>query len=80
MQKMQEMSRFNPWTGKIPWRRKWQPTPVFMAEKAHGHRDNMGDSPWGHKEFDKIEHEHTHTQFFKFNMLFLKLFTVYNKK
>ena len=51
-----------------------------MAEKAHGHRDNMGDSPWGHKELDKIEHEHTHTQFFKFNMLFLKLFTVYNKK
>ena len=31
---------FNPWVRKIPWRRKWQPTPVFLPGKSHGHRDN----------------------------------------
>ena len=31
--------RFQPWVGKIPWRRKWQPTPVFMPGKSHGERD-----------------------------------------
>ena len=30
--------RFNPWVRKIPWRRKWQPTPVFLPEKSHGQR------------------------------------------
>ena len=29
---------FNPWAGKIPWRRKWQPTPVFLPRKSHGQR------------------------------------------
>ena len=29
---------FNPWVGKIPWRRKWQPTPVFLPGKFHGQR------------------------------------------
>jgi len=31
--------RFDPWVGKIPWRRKWQPTLVFMPEKSHGQRN-----------------------------------------
>ena len=30
--------RFDPWVGKIPWRREWQPTPVFFAEEFHGQR------------------------------------------
>ena len=34
--------RFNPWIGKIPWRRKWQPTPVFLPEKFHGQRTLVG--------------------------------------
>ena len=34
--------RFNPWVGKIPWRRKWQPTPVFLPRKSHGHRSLVG--------------------------------------
>ena len=29
---------FNPWVGKIPWKRKWQATPVFLPEKSHGQR------------------------------------------
>ena len=40
---------FDPWVGKIPWRRKWQPTPVFLPGKSHGQRSLVGYSPWGHK-------------------------------
>ena len=44
--------RFDPWVGKIPWRRKWQPTPVFLPGKSHGQRSLEGYSPCGHKELD----------------------------
>ena len=37
---------FNPWVGKIPWRRKWQPTPVFLPGKTHGQRSLAGYSSW----------------------------------
>ena len=37
---------FDPWVEKIPWRKKWQPTPVFLPEKVHGHRSLEGYSPW----------------------------------
>ena len=40
---------FNPWVGKISWRRKWQPTPVLLPGKSHGQRSLVGCSPWGHK-------------------------------
>ena len=46
---------FNPWVGKISWRRKWQPTPVFLSGKAHGRRSLIGYSPWGRKESDTTE-------------------------
>ena len=35
------------WVGKIPWRKKWQPTPVFLPGKPHGQRSLAGYSPWG---------------------------------
>ena len=38
--------RFNPWARKTPWRRKWQPTPVFLPEKSYGQRSLVGYSPW----------------------------------
>ena len=41
--------RFDPWVGKIPWRRAWQPTPVFLPGKSHGQRSLAGYSPWGCK-------------------------------
>ena len=44
--------RFNPWVGKIPWRRAWQPTPVFSPGESHGQRSLAGYSSWGHKESD----------------------------
>ena len=43
---------FDPWAGKISWRRKWQPPPVFLPGKSHGQRSLVGYSPWGHKESD----------------------------
>ena len=47
---------FNPWIGKIPpWRRKWQPTPVFLPGESHGQRSLAGYSPWGHTELDMTE-------------------------
>ena len=46
---------FNPWFGKIPWRRAWQPTPVFLPGKSHGQRSLAGYSPWGRCESDMTE-------------------------
>ena len=40
---------FNPWVGKTHWRRKWQPTLVFLPGESHGQRSLMGYSPWGCK-------------------------------
>ena len=42
--------KFNPRSGKIPWRKKWQPTPVFLLENSHGQRSLAGSSPWGCKD------------------------------
>ena len=41
--------RFNPWVGKISWRRESQPTPVFLPGKSHGQKSLVGYRPWGHK-------------------------------
>ena len=49
---------FDPWFGKIPWRRKWQPTPVLLPEKSHGRRSLAGYRPWGCKESDMTERLH----------------------
>ena len=46
---------FNPWVGKIPWKRAQQPTPVFLPGEFHGQRNLVGYSPWGRKESDMIE-------------------------
>ena len=44
-----------PWIGKIPWRREWLPTPVFLPGESHGQRSLMGYNPWAHKESDMTE-------------------------
>ena len=47
---------FDPWVGKVPWRREWQPTPVFLPRESHGQRSLAGYySPWGCKELDTTE-------------------------
>ena len=47
---------FDPWVGKIPWRRKWQPTPILVPGKSHGQRRLADYSLWGRKELDTTEH------------------------
>ena len=46
---------FDFWVGNIPWRREWQPTPVFLTGKSHGQRSLAGHSPWNPKELDTTE-------------------------
>ena len=47
---------FDPWVGKIPWRRERLPAPVFWPGEFHGQT-----SPWGHKESDRTERTFTHS-------------------
>ena len=49
---------FDPWVGKTPWRRAWQPTPVFLPGKSHGQRSLVSYSLWDLKELDMIVTEH----------------------
>ena len=53
--------RFDPWVGKILWRREWQSTPVLLPEEFHGQRRLAGCSPWGCKTSDTTE-TNIHTQ------------------
>ena len=56
---------FDPWVRKIPCRREWLPTPVFLPGESHGQRNLVGYSPLGGKESDTTAvtlHTHTHTQ------------------
>ena len=61
---------FDPWVGKDPWRRAWQPTPVFMPRGSHGQRSLVGYSPWGCKESDATEATlaRTHIQYLSFSV------------
>ena len=43
---------FDPWVGKIPWRRAWQPTPVSLPGDSHGQRSLLGYSLWGYRKSD----------------------------
>ena len=68
-------SRFHPWVGKIPCRRKWQPTPVLLPGKPCRKWSLVGYSPWGHK---RVRHdlatENTHVyqeQWMKTKYIFL---------
>ena len=45
----------DPWVLKIPWRRKWRPTPVSLPGESHAQRILVAYSPWGHKESDRTE-------------------------
>ena len=47
------------WVGKIPWRKKWQPTAVLFPGKSHGQRSLVGYSPWDLKELDMTERLHS---------------------
>ena len=64
---------FTPWVGKISWRRKWQPTPVFLPGKSHGWRSLVGYSPWDLKESDTTGRLHFHFLFLSCISRFSKL-------
>ena len=49
----------DPGVKKIPWRRKWQPTPVLLPGKSHGWSSRVGYSPWGCKTSDMTEQLHS---------------------
>ena len=54
-----------PGSGRFPWRRQWQPTPVFLTGETHGQRSPVGCSPWGRTESDMTE-RYTTTNLFHF--------------
>ena len=74
------LAKIDSWVGKIPWRRAWQPTPVFLPGESHGQRSLVGCSSWGHTELDITEwltHQATswkHTHFFSRKFLISSVF------
>ena len=58
---LQRRHGFYPWVGKIPWRRKWQPSPVLFPGESRGRRRLVGYSPRAHKESDTTERLNTHS-------------------
>ena len=61
--------RFDPWVEKIPWRRKWQLTPVFLPGKSQGQRRLAGYGSGACKELNTTECPHSHTKYiFKFGV------------
>ena len=69
---------FNLCVEKIPWKRKWQPTPVFLPGKPHGQRSLVGYSPWDHKELAKTEPLISHTSTLKSERSLTSLFLLCN--
>ena len=64
---------FNPLVVKIPWRRKWQPTPVFLPGKSHGQRSLVDYSPWGHRKVGQDlmtkQQQNIQGRFFRFYLI-----------
>ena len=50
-----QKTQVHPWVRKIPWRRAWQPTPVFLPGESHGQRSLAGCSPEGHTELEMMD-------------------------
>ena len=48
-------AEFNPWIRKIPWRKAWQPTPVFLPGESQGRGSLVGCRLWGRTELDTTE-------------------------
>ena len=56
-QETQGRRGFDPWVWKIPWRRAWLTTPIFLPGDSHGRKGLAGYSPWSGKEKDSTEHK-----------------------
>ena len=70
---------FDPWVWKILWRRKWQPTPVFLLGKSHGQRTLVGCAPWIARSQTQLSYQMTTTNllYCLFTINFLIMF-IYN--
>ena len=66
---------FNPWVAKIPWRRKWQPIPIFLPGKFHGQRSLASYSLSGCKELETAEHTCILPRFTSSNILSQRTFS-----
>ena len=64
---------FDPWVRKIPWRREWLPTPIFLPGEFHGQRSLAGYSPWGHK---RVRHDLAAEQKQPFFILFSRTLSI----
>ena len=53
---------FDPWAGRIPWRRAWEPTPVFLLGESHGQTTLVGYSPWGYRDQTQLRDYTTTTK------------------
>ena len=51
-----------PESGRSPWSRKWQPTPIYLLQKFHGQSSLVGFSPRGQKELNATEHMHVNAR------------------
>ena len=73
--------RFDCCIGKIPWRRQWQPIPVFLPGESHGARSLVGYSPQGRKELDTTEwlHFHFHHSFNPYFSLLIPILHIFPK-
>ena len=54
--------RFDPWVGKIPWRRAWQPIPVFLPGESHGQRSVVGYSSQVAESLTRLKRLSIHTE------------------
>ena len=72
------LTKLCPWVGKIPWRREWLPTLVFLPEELHGQRSLTGYSPCGHKELDTTEQLTLFTMIVKPILLLLEQYIFYD--
>ena len=61
---------FDPWVGKIPWKRAWKPTPVFLPGKSRGQRSLVSYSPRGGKESDATKHKHDGLNYHRLSLNF----------
>ena len=57
-----------------PWRRAWQPTPVFLAREFYGQRRLVGYSPWGYKKLNMSE-QLTHNEGFIVHMIVIHIYS-----
>ena len=60
LKRLSSSSSSRVWVRKIPWRRQWQHTPVFLPRKSYGWKSLVGCSPWGLEELDTTERLHFH--------------------